>query len=417
VDLSDVTMDLMTKLWIAERVTPGTDRFARLIRAIPDPNEIYRADAECLEKIFSKHCRDIKRLLDKSMDDVERIVEFCALRNIRILTYWDDAYPAKLREIADPPAWLFLLGTLPSLEKEFAVGIVGTRDPSDYGLRMSFEIASDLATAGAVTVSGMALGIDGTVAAATLDAKGKTVAVLGCGIDIIYPSCHAALFHSIIKNGAIVTEYPPGTPPDRPNFPKRNRLISALSDAVIVTEGSLRSGSLITASHATAQGRGVYALPGQVDSPLGEGTMKLLRNGARPIACAEDLLSDFESTYPDRINPFKLINKSPASMEPVLKRYGVQTKSSLKRKPRRGATHEVPIAPQQKPPVATEDREKSLKGDLLTVYRRIPEEGECIPDHLVGGALDICAVSAALTVLEIRGLIRTLPGGRIRRAK
>jgi hypothetical protein len=121
VDLSDVTMDLMTKLWIAERVTPGTDRFARLIRAIPDPNEIYRADAECLEKIFSKHCRDIKRLLDKSMDDVERIVEFCALRNIRILTYWDDAYPAKLREIADPPAWLFLLGTLPSLEKEFAV--------------------------------------------------------------------------------------------------------------------------------------------------------------------------------------------------------------------------------------------------------------------------------------------------------
>ena len=221
--------------------------------------------------------------LDAEMERVERA-------GVQILTLADDDYPRLLREIPSPPLVLYVRGSLLPAD-EAAVAIVGTRRVTSYGREMSRRLATELGSAGVTIVSGMARGVDGVAHTATLDAGGRTIAVLGCGLDTIYPPEHRGLAERIVDNGALVSEFSLGTGPDAANFPVRNRIISGLSLGIVVIEAPMKSGALITANFAADHGRTVLAVPGSALSSASAGTIQLLRDGATIATNGGDVLA------------------------------------------------------------------------------------------------------------------------------
>ncbi len=212
---------------------------------------------------------------------------------IQVLTWEDEAYPRRLKEIDQPPPVLYLRDNLQP-EDEWAVAIVGTRGITAYGRQVTAEIASVLARRGVTVISGLARGVDAEAHKAALNAGGRTLAVLGSGVDQIYPPEHRQLADQIIASGALMSDYAPGTPPDGVNFPPRNRIISGLSMAVIVIEAGERSGALITAEFAADQGREVFAVPGNINAPKSVGCNRLIHQGARPLLTPEDVLESLD---------------------------------------------------------------------------------------------------------------------------
>ncbi len=434
--------ELLYWVWLGCAVTPGTDTYAKLRTSFSSPKDIYSAGEEELRHVLgARYTATIERLCDKNLFYAKRMIDFCAVNDVGILTYDDSRFPARLREIKEPPVLLYYMGTLPDFDKAFCVSIVGSREHNAYAMRQTFEIAHDLAVAGTTVVSGMARGIDGIALAAALSGGGKTVAVIGSGIDVIYPKEHSRLARLIASHGVILSEYPPGTPPYRTNFPKRNRIISALGNVTLVTAGTLNSGALITAHYAKEQGKDLYALPGNVDDPYCAATALLLREGACAAVCAEDILFAYEKRYPSVINVYRLLEKTDADMERVLEKAHVAiSKKVRKEKIKKGKetdhrrtcdgaddTEEVEYPKTQTKeagadgehmPADDEARRKkveSLTENLRRVYDLILANGECTPDALVTAETPPSKVLAAITALEIKGLIRQLPGGRIAR--
>ncbi|MEJ5223727.1 MAG: DNA-processing protein DprA [Anaerolineales bacterium] len=227
--------------------------------------------------------------------DLESYAAQIAAQGIRLLTWQDDAYPARLKDINQPPPVLYLRGDL-TPEDHWAVAIVGTRAVTAYGRQVTEDLAAALARHGVTVVSGLARGVDAIAHAAALKAGGRTLAVLGSGVDVIYPPEHRQLAEKITTQGAIISDYAPGTPPESSNFPPRNRIISALSLAVVVIEAAETSGALITAEFAADQGREVFAVPGSIFAPQSKGTNRLIANGARPLLSPQDVLTALDLT-------------------------------------------------------------------------------------------------------------------------
>lgn len=215
---------------------------------------------------------------------------------IKIITLEDDAYPENLRRTGQAPALLYMKGDrLPHDDR--ALAIVGTRKATKYGLDAAYKLAFDLAQAGVTIVSGLAQGIDAAAHRGALDAKGRTIAVLGSGINKIYPTANEALAREVIENGALLSEFGVNTPPVASNFPIRNRIISGLSLGVLIAEAPEQSGALITADAALEQGRDVFAIPSNIFNPSGMGCNRLIQDGAKLITSAEDILNELEITY------------------------------------------------------------------------------------------------------------------------
>ncbi len=223
----------------------------------------------------------IKSRCEKSIPDGAKMV---------VLT--DPKYPGKLKNINDPSPYLYYVGDINIFEGP-SLAIVGSRRPSDYGLRIASRLAGELASAGVLIVSGLAYGIDGAAHQSALEAGGKTAAVFGCGLDKVYPEGHAALARRISQTGCLLSEFPKGTKPERFNFPIRNRIVSGLSDGVLVIEASERSGALVTAKIALDQNRDVFALPGSVDNKLSYGPNELIKQGAIAVTSAKDIFDNF----------------------------------------------------------------------------------------------------------------------------
>jgi DNA processing protein len=212
------------------------------------------------------------------------------MRKINEFSPQDNNFTQIIATIAQPPATLYSIGTLPT-DRRPAVAIVGTRKPTKYGIEVTERLAYDLAKRGIVIISGMALGVDGIAHRAALEAGGTTIAVLGNGLDVLYPNTHRQLGENIVKSGgAIISEYDVGVPAYPANFLARNRIVSGLSDAIIITEAAARSGTLNTAGHALEQGKDIFVVPGNITSPLSTGCNRLLKQGAIPVMCAEDVL-------------------------------------------------------------------------------------------------------------------------------
>ncbi len=228
--------------------------------------------------------------------DLDRFMEQIAAQGIQVLTWEDEAYPSRLKEIDQPPPILYLRGEL-TIEDSWAVAVVGTRRVTAYGRQVTEELASYLAQNGVTVVSGLARGVDAISHQAALKAGGRTLAVMGNGVDRIYPPEHRALAEQILENGALLSDYAPGTPPDSGNFPPRNRIIAGLSAACVVVEAGDASGALITAEFALEQGRDVFAVPGNIFSPASKGPNKLISDGARPACGLEDLLEELKLRF------------------------------------------------------------------------------------------------------------------------
>ncbi len=226
----------------------------------------------------------------QSLDQVwERILA----QGITVLTWEDEDYPRLLKEIDQPPPVLYIRGEILP-EDEWAVAVVGTRRVTGYGRQVAVDIGAALVRNGLTVVSGLARGVDAAAHKSALDAGGRTLAVLGSGVDRIYPPEHRRMAEQIITQGAIVSDYPPGTPPEAANFPPRNRIISGLARALIVVEAGRRSGALITATFAAEQGREVFAVPGNITAPQSKGTNYLVQQGARPLLEVQDVLETLD---------------------------------------------------------------------------------------------------------------------------
>lgn len=211
----------------------------------------------------------------------------------RLITFWDDDYPKQLKEIYDPPAFLFVKGAF-AAEDKYSIGIVGTRVPSNYGKRIAEKLTTALARKGLTVVSGLAYGVDTLAHRHALQNGSRTIAVLGSGVDIIYPNENRALAKEIASNGVVLSEFPLGAGPDRTNFPRRNRIICGLSLGIVVIEAGIKSGALITAAMALDQNREVFAVPGNIDSAKSFGTNALIKQGAKVVTSVEDILDELQ---------------------------------------------------------------------------------------------------------------------------
>ncbi|MEJ2106005.1 MAG: DNA-processing protein DprA [Acidiferrobacteraceae bacterium] len=266
----------------AEALLALVDQFGSLEQAVG-------ASASQLARVLGTH-PDLPTAIANAQD-FESDRDWLGQPDNHLISVLDEIYPGLLREIPDPPAFLYVRGD-PALLSFPQLAVVGSRNPTPVGRETALAFARSLAGAGLTITSGLALGIDGAAHEGALDAGGQTVAVAGTGLDRVYPPAHHSLAHRIAEHGALVSEFPLGTPPKRENFPRRNRIIAGLSLGTLVVEAAVRSGSLITARLAGEQGREVFAIPGSIHSPLSRGCHALIRQGAKLVETADDILAE-----------------------------------------------------------------------------------------------------------------------------
>lgn len=288
--------------WVAFHRVPyiGPARLRRLVEAFGSLRAAWIAPVTELRRCLEQ--RSLQELVKTRAElDVAAIYDAIVSRGVSVTTPVDITYPSLLAEIPAPPPVVYYRGELLETDRT-AVAIVGTRRVTAYGREMAARIAGDLARAGVTIVSGLARGVDGVAHQAALDAGGRTLAVLGSGVDRIYPPEHRNLAQRITEQGAVLSDYLPDTPPDGGNFPPRNRIISGLSLGVVVIEAPDRSGALITVDFAADQGRDIFAVPGQANAANSSGTNRLIRDGARLVRSAEDILEDLQIRQTGRMD-------------------------------------------------------------------------------------------------------------------
>lgn len=299
-------------IWLSSLRGIGPKKYSRLLEAFGEPQGIWDASEDNLKGLPFLTPPNIAQLIDKKQRDaVEKHLEAIDKHQIKVVTIKDEEYPSYLKNIYDPPTVLYVKGEIRCDER--AVAVVGSRKATPYGLSMAQTIAYELAGRGIAVVSGMARGIDSSAHHGALKAGGRTVAVLGCGLDTAYPPENGGLMEKIAGSGAVISEYLPGVPPMAYNFPARNRIISGIALGVVVVEASERSGSLITAEFALEHGREVFAVPGNLNNSNSRGTNRLIRDGAKIVTDMEDILEElkvFHTANNNRSSEYKNTAKS-----------------------------------------------------------------------------------------------------------
>jgi DNA processing protein len=315
------------------------------------------ADALIQAGLSQKIIENLQHVRDENL--AERAYEYTQRKGIQVLTWDDPAYPKRLLQIDQPPPVLYVRGSL-TLQDDFCVAIVGTRQVTGYGRQVTSEVATCLAHHGVTVVSGLARGVDGVAHDAALKAGGRTLGVLGCGVDVVYPPEHKSLSERMVEQGALISDYAPATKPDAANFPPRNRIISGLALAVVVVEAGQESGALITATFAAEQGRDVFAVPGNITAPQSKGANRLIRDGATPLLEPEDILAALHLTDTPKHQQARLI--LPAD---------------------------------------------EVEASLLDVLRNEPLH---IDEICTRSGLAVDKVSAALVMMELKGMVRGMGG-------
>jgi DNA processing protein len=283
--------------WLKLYAIPGVGpaRFRALLSKFKSPEAVLHAKAKDLCAVPGIDAGTVQAIgLKQNHEFVEKQLQRIDTYNVRVITYLDPEYPLHLKEIYDAPPLLFVRGTLVE-QDAFAVAIVGSRVASDYGKLMARRLANELTERGMTIVSGLARGIDTVAHRGCLEKNGRTIGVLGCGVDVVYPAENKKLMHDIIESGAVISEFPMEAKPESTHFPRRNRIISGLSLGVVVVEAGQRSGALVTAEFALNQNREVFAVPGQVTSMRSKGTNRLIQEGAKLVSGVEDIVEEFAS--------------------------------------------------------------------------------------------------------------------------
>lgn len=274
----------------------GHNRLRILVDKFGSPGRVLRAPFQQLMETDGIDQKNAERLIDpknRPLAFVEDQIKLMERYGASIVTIWDESYPVHLKEIHDPPAFLFVRGSFDEADRQ-SIAMVGTRDMTSYGRSMTESLAKELVTRGVTIVSGLARGVDTQAHRAAIQYGGRTIAVLGCGVDRIYPSENFKLALEVTEHGAVISDYPMQTAPDSVNFPGRNRIISGLSLGTVVVEAGERSGALITADYALEQNRELFAVPGPVHSPMSKGPNRLIKQGAKLVENVDDILCELE---------------------------------------------------------------------------------------------------------------------------
>lgn len=403
-------------LWYALLQGLNDREKAELLTRFPDAEELYFADRDRLSALEDLTPEGMAVLLDKDLAPAEKILRECIDKEISLLTYGDEAYPLALRSIADPPMVLYYRGTLPDFDAVPLIGVVGTRSASGYGLTAAKRMGFQLARCGGIVVSGGAKGIDSMAMEGALMGGGTAVGVLGCGVDVVYPLSSRALFEDVLRGGCLMSEFPPGTPPMRWNFPRRNRIISGLSCGVVVVEAPRKSGALITAALARDQGRDVFVVTGNVDVESCAGSNDLLRKGAIFAACGYDVLQEYEARFPGRIHPDNIPAELALKQDRLERRevrVAQKTEISAKKSDNKRRKEKRPIDNGAKPPyIDCKEKLPSLSENERRVLEQI--KGPRLVDDVIADAgIPAGLALAALTLLEVKGLVTRLPGKRV----
>ncbi len=312
--------------WLRLLGTPGVgpDSARKLLAAFGPPEAVFQQERPALHAVVGPR---LAQALLVAPDDLAASIDtatnwLSSGSNRHILTLDDPRFSSELLQMADPPLLLYVLGQIETLQHPQRLAIVGSRNPTPQGEQNARQFAQALAEAGVCVVSGLALGVDGAAHEGALAGGAPTLAVVGTGLDRVYPKRHLALAHRIAEQGALISEYPLGTPPLPGNFPRRNRLIAGLSQGTLVVEAALHSGSLITARLAAEQGREVFAIPGSIHAPQSRGCHALIRQGAKLVESAQDILEDLRMTASDAPLETAAANQSPDDPQGLLKAMG-----------------------------------------------------------------------------------------------
>jgi len=409
-------------LWLSLACRPGSVLPSTLLKFFGSPKKIHQADEDALRQVQTPFYGHEKDLLDKSLDRAESIFSYCKKNKIGILTPQDYFYPERFRVLPNKPIVLYYLGNFCDLDNRFTVGVVGSRKCSEYGIHAAKRLSYDLARSGAVICSGMAEGIDAAAHRAALYHGSFTVGILGCGIDRVYPKENAPLYEEVIRNGLLFTEYPPGTAPLGKNFPVRNRLISALSDAVLVVEGSEQSGALITAEDAMKQGKGLYAVPGSIFARNSAGSNFLLKVGAKPCLSAYDIVEDYRFRYPELKGALSLFGK-PETKKKEKKKPDLKKKIRSYVFPGSLRAEEKEAVPPEYEFILLDEAEEekthqthasplpTLSEEERRIYSALGFE-PVLADALVSDQNSVSEVMRIITKLEIKGLVQKVAGGK-----
>ena len=377
-------------IWFSELSGISQRQKMHLLRQGIEPEDLYHAGAQELEGI-----PDAGALSDKDLTHARGIAEECRKKGIGILTYRDTAFPSRLRNVEDGPVLLYYRGTLPDLDAQPVVALVGTRKATPYGLRIARSVAGQMAACGGLVVSGGACGVDAAAMGAALDVGSSTVGVLGCGVDVVYPASNRQLFERVVAKGCLLSEYPPGTKPEHWHFPQRNRIISGISLGVLVVEAPRKSGALITARCALDQGRDVFVVPGNIDSPACEGSNSLLLEGAQPVLSGWDLLQTYAAQYPDVVRK----QEHPAAAEKA-----PQTDSCDKK------DIDNPVA---QPYSGMMDRLQELSDEEKALFSCLTCEPVLMDEVIAQTKIPAAKVLRMMTVLSLKGFVTMHPGRRV----
>ena len=332
---------------------------------------------------------------------IERELELIQEYGCQVLTLYDAAYPSQLKEVDTPPLLIYIRGELTS-EDSLSISLVGSREAKDYGRKVGYRLSYQLAQRGLTVVSGLARGIDTSAHRGALEAGGRTIAVMGNGLSLVYPATNRDLAEKITESGVLISEFPMGTKPKPNNFPRRNRIISGLTLGTVVVEASNRSGALITARLAGEQGREVFAVPGEIFSELSTGTHMLINNGAKLINTVDDLLNELP---PYTLNQIQ--SKAPVASIPDIETEPSSQKPMVEKRASKRAATQSPAEGQQ--PIQSAPP-PGLTPDERTIFDAIETPSSHIDTIVRTTKLPISQVSSVLLMLELKGIVQQLPG-------
>lgn len=411
-------MDLVYWIWLSLRCGAGSELGSYLLRHFSSPKAVFEADASALRAVDGIDDNILAALLDRDLSLSYRILEYCERVNVGIMTAASPVYPERLRSIHAKPLLLYYRGRVPDIDDNVLIACVGTRKCSPAGSAAAKRLGAELARAGAVVVSGMALGIDTAAHEGALSAGGHTIAVLGCGIDRVYPPENRRLMEEIAEHGTLITEYAPGSDPDGKHFPIRNRILSGLCQGTVVVEADLYSGSLITARAARGQGRDLFAFPGNPEDRRAQGTNTLIREGAKLVTCAADILGEYELLYPHRIFTERIphtaaVRRSRSFSAPVSGRSekrGIPVKKERKAPDSESAGTKIT----SRRPSDMESLGEWERTVLSSITETMTAEEIAAAVCRKTGACDTGALLGALTMLELGGFLSAEPGGNYR---
>ena len=387
-------------IWMVETAALPTKEIPHLLESFGSAKAVFAASERALEYYLPLNAAQKAAVAAKDLSRAEEILAACKRQGIKLLSILDDDYPQRLKNIFDPPAVLYVRGRLPDMNSLPAIAVVGQRKATPYGRMAAEQLGYHLSNRGVVVVSGMAHGVDGAAHTGALQGATPTVAVFGTAIDVCYPANHGGMLRQILRHGAAISEYPPGKRGQPGYFPRRNRIISGLCLGTVVVEAPKKSGSLITASLALDQGRDVFAVPANVDAASSEGCNILIQSGAKLVRSVSDILEEYEGLY--RFAPAR---EELPLLQDVQKKPVRQKKAQpAEEKPKAKTLEQVfgGEAPKRQAP----EGDAAAHAALLEAL-----EGPTHLDAILARTgLELHQAMAQLTLLELLGKVRQLPG-------